>query len=85
MIRTEHLMEDSKDTKIGTTKTGNGPAYRDKYARTGIRAGDDEFKLKNTIDIYEEFYGNTSVKILFEGAQGFELDIDWGDYPYVTS
>jgi len=24
-------------------------------------------------------------KILFEGAQGFELDIDWGDYPYVTS
>lgn len=85
MIRPEHLMEDSKDIKIGTTKTGNGPAYRDKYARTGIRAADDEFKLKNTIDIYEEFYGNTSVKILFEGAQGFELDIDWGDYPYVTS
>ena len=24
-------------------------------------------------------------KILFEGAQGFELDVDWGDYPYVTS
>ena len=23
--------------------------------------------------------------ILFEGAQGFYLDIDWGDYPYVTS
>ena len=46
MIRSEHLMEDSKDTKIGTTKTGNGPAYRDKYARTGIRAGDDELKLK---------------------------------------
>ena len=23
--------------------------------------------------------------ILFEGAQGFELDVDWGDYPYVTS
>jgi adenylosuccinate synthase len=22
---------------------------------------------------------------LFEGAQGFYLDIDWGDYPYVTS
>jgi len=22
---------------------------------------------------------------LCEGAQGFELDIDWGDYPYVTS
>jgi len=22
---------------------------------------------------------------LFEGAQGFGLDIDWGDYPFVTS
>ena len=37
------------------------------------------------IDIYEELYGKEEVKILFEGAQGFELDIDWGDYPYVTS
>jgi adenylosuccinate synthase len=25
------------------------------------------------------------VSVLFEGAQGFELDVDWGDYPYVTS
>jgi len=25
------------------------------------------------------------VSILFEGAQGFELDVDWGDYPFVTS
>ena len=24
-------------------------------------------------------------EILCEGAQGAELDIDWGDYPYVTS
>ena len=23
--------------------------------------------------------------MLFEGAQGFGLDVDWGDYPYVTS
>ena len=23
--------------------------------------------------------------MLFEGAQGFYLDVDWGDYPYVTS
>ena len=27
----------------------------------------------------------SDVNILCEGAQGFELDIDWGDYPYVTS
>ena len=25
------------------------------------------------------------LRILFEGAQGCNLDIDWGDYPYVTS
>jgi adenylosuccinate synthase len=38
------------------------------------------------IDVYEEFYNSqTDCKILFEGAQGFGLDIDWGDYPYVTS
>ena len=36
--------------------------------------------------MYDELYvQNTDAKILFEGAQGFGLDIDWGDYPYVTS
>ena len=32
IITDEHLEEDSKDTAIGTTKRGNGPAYREKYA-----------------------------------------------------
>ena len=38
------------------------------------------------MDLYEELHercGNPI--ILFEGAQGFGLDIDWGSYPYVTS
>jgi len=35
------------------------------------------------IDCYEEC--RTANRILFEGAQGFGLDIDFGDYPYVTS
>jgi len=83
LIQPKHLEEDSTDTKIGTTKTGNGPAYRDKYGREGIRACD--ILKSNIIDIYEEFHGKENCKILFEGAQGFELDIDWGDYPYVTS
>ncbi len=39
VITDEHLVEDGKDTSIGTTKRGNGPAYRDKYARSGIQAG----------------------------------------------
>jgi adenylosuccinate synthase len=37
------------------------------------------------IDIYDELYSQQDVKILFEGAQGFGLDVDHGDYPYVTS
>ncbi|MBT5638740.1 MAG: adenylosuccinate synthase, partial [Candidatus Peribacter sp.] len=31
-----HLAEDNKDKAIGTTKRGNGPAYRDKYGRKGV-------------------------------------------------
>ena len=80
-----HRQEDSKDTKLGTTKQGNGPAYRDKYDRKGIRAMDDPDLKEYTINLYEEFHENEEVKILCEGAQGVELDIDWGDYPYVTS
>jgi adenylosuccinate synthase len=85
VIKEEYIEEDSKDTKIGTTKTGNGPTYREKFNRTGLRAENCEELSQYIIDIYEELYGKEEVKILFEGAQGFELDIDWGDYPYVTS
>lgn len=85
IITPEHKNEDSTDTIIGTTKTGNGPAYRDKYARVGIRAEKWEGLEDMLIDIYEELHGEKHVKVLFEGAQGIELDVDWGDYPYVTS
>ena len=40
IITSDHLEEDGGETAIGTTKRGNGPAYRDKYGRSGIRAGD---------------------------------------------
>ncbi len=85
VITEDHLNEELSESKIGTTKKGNGPAYRDKYARKGIRAGDVPELKEFIIDSYEEFHGSDRVGILFEGAQGFELDIDWGDYPYVTS
>lgn len=85
IITDSHIEEDSKDTQIGTTKTGNGPAYRDKYYRKGLRVESNDFLKSMMIDIYKELHGKENVKILFEGAQGFELDVDWGDYPYVTS
>ena len=81
-----HINEDSKDEDIGTTKTGNGPTYRDKYSRKGYRAEDFDAMCPYLIDVYAEFHERKrDVHALFEGAQGFELDIDWGDYPYVTS
>ena len=88
----QHLTEDAKDVKIGTTKQGIGPTYRDKISRTGKRIADVINPYRNNskfeiIDVYDKFY-NVNEKpqnILCEGAQGFQLDIDWGDYPYVTS
>jgi len=88
LITDFHRAEDKKDEELGTTKRGNGPAYRDKYARKGVRAAEDPRFTEYIIDMYYELYEEeheTEVKILFEGAQGFGLDIDWGDYPYVTS
>lgn len=85
IITDKHLEQDGRDSSIGTTKRGNGPAYRDKYNRTGVLASNLASLKPYLIDLYEEFHGEDKVKILCEGAQGFELDIDWGDYPYVTS
>ena len=88
IITDEHLKEDRMDTRIGTTKQGNGPAYRDKYDRCGMLARNhtDLVHSGYLINMYEELYnGDTEPVILFEGAQGFGLDVDWGDYPYVTS
>ena len=85
IITQQHLEEDGTDTKIGTTRRGNGPAYKDKYDRKGLRACDVPELASFLIDVYEEFHEKDPCKILFEGAQGFYLDVDWGDYPYVTS
>jgi len=86
IITDEHIAEDRQDNTIGTTKRGVGQAYRDKHWRKGLRASDVPELKPYLINMYEELHSpNTSCSILFEGAQGFGLDIDWGDYPYVTS
>lgn len=87
LITDKHLLIDQKDKHIGTTKQGVGPAYVDKFNRKGTRAEDLKHILKDyLIDIYEEFYKKgKEIDLLCEGAQGFYLDVDWGDYPYVTS
>ncbi len=86
VITARHKREDSGDVAIGTTRQGNGPAYRDKYNRTGVRAESVKALKPYLIDLYEEFHlKKKDAIVLGEGAQGFGLDIDWGDYPYVTS
>lgn len=81
IITKEHIEEDIKKyyNSQGTTAKGIGPCYRDKFGRTGIRAEEVEFFKDYLWD--EKLYGN----ILCEGAQGFWLDIDYGNYPYITS
>jgi adenylosuccinate synthase len=88
VVQLEHLAEDALDTKIGTTRQGIGPAYRDKYARKGVRIMDvhpEDFIDFRVCDLYEVLHTGSEKRVLCEGAQGFQIDIDWGDYPYVTS
>jgi len=86
IVQQKHLDEEKNESAIGTTKRGIGPAYRDKMSRTGIRAEQIKELEPYLIDMYEEFYvKNKDNEILVEGAQAFYLDIDLGDYPYVTS
>ncbi|MFZ2593799.1 MAG: adenylosuccinate synthetase [Minisyncoccia bacterium] len=86
VVMQKHKDEDGGDKKIGTTKRGIGPTYRDKYARVGTRAKDVPALAPYLINLHTEFQkSKKSPVILGEGAQGFGLDIDWGDYPYVTS
>jgi len=84
IITKEHIEEDSKDTTIGTTRTGNGPCYKDKVGRTGIRAKDVPELAPYLVNMHSLIH-SSSKKFLAEGAQGYWLDIDFGDYPYVTS
>ncbi len=86
VVLPRHIEEEVRESSIGTTKQGIGPAYRDKYARTGTRAESVKELAPYCIDLYELFHrAKKKPVILCEGAQGFGLDIDWGDYPYVTS
>lgn len=86
IVTDRHIAEESNETTVGTTKQGIGPCYRDKYSRTGIRAESIPELKPYLIDMYDYFYNSEdSINLLCECAQGFNLDIDHGNYPYVTS
>ncbi len=86
----DQLQEDLRENKIGTTKRGIGPAYCDKYERSGIRVEDlysDNFeklvkenvKAKNAIFEYYNYKTFEAEEIIKEYKK-------YAEYlkPYVT-
>lgn len=128
-VNMDKLQEELRgDRKIGTTARGIGPAYTDKFERSGIRVEDfisskfeemarnnirknnkifemynkeliDEDKVikeyleyaeylkKYVVDSVELIHSmlDNDKNIVCEGAQAALLDIDFGNYPFVTS
>jgi adenylosuccinate synthase len=80
IITHRHIEYDLKflKPKLGTTGQGIAPCYSDKMLRSG-KLAKDYLESKYIWD------GQLSGDILCEGAQSFWLDINHGDYPYVTS
>jgi len=80
VITDKHIQHDLEylQGKFGTTGQGIAPAYSDKMMRSGLRA-------ESLIDKKYIWDGILKGKVLCEGAQSFWLDINYGNYPYVTS
>jgi adenylosuccinate synthase len=80
VITEDHIKYDLNILKprLGTTGQGIAPCYADKAVRSGLLVKD--YINKNFI-----WDCNLNGKILCEGAQSIWLDINWGNYPYVTS
>jgi adenylosuccinate synthase len=83
IITDAHIQYDLEHLKpkLGTTGQGIAPCYADKANRVGIQA---KSLHNNTLKDFL-WDGMLSGKILCEGAQSIWLDINYGDYPYVTS
>lgn len=92
IITPDAIEYDTQNNLIGTTGSGIGPTYSKKMLRTGVRAIDYRKELEKMGIILvnmRKFWKKPPVNvtcILLEGAQGFELDINWTNhYPYCTS
>jgi adenylosuccinate synthase len=87
VITNEHISSDSAGSGIGSTKRGIAYVYGDRALRRGTRIGDIEDSLSGMgISFYSGLPPiGKNERALFEGAQGIMLDVDYGNYPYVTS
>lgn len=94
IILEKHREEEKQIIRSGSTFKGCGSALAEKIMRnSNIILANEYFKelpndLKNTIEITDtaKKINECTDKILIEGAQGQDLDINYGlDYPNVTS
>lgn len=92
----EYAEEQRGKNRIGTIGTGNGPAYASKMMRDGLRVKEyvsaiysastlGGIEVCNTEMCLRTAQACESGTMILEGAHGWELDIDHGDYPNVTS
>lgn len=94
MITQDAIEYDRENNLVGTTGSGIGPTFSKKMLRTGSRAENYVDQLTDLgieiIDMrkfwFSDFVKDNIRDVLLEGAQGFELDINWTNtYPYCTS
>lgn len=93
----KHIEEDKeKNGHIGSTNKGVTPAYKDKIGRVGIKIRNllkdnsnittalQKFgvQFKHVLELKEQMEKSN---ILFEGSQSILLDLNFGNYPFVTS
>lgn len=85
LIEPKHLIEDTKyhHGKQGSTASGIAPAYAEYYNRTGKTFKSLEKELQNYSFLEKQLYDVNN--LLLEGAQGFYLNPQAGNYPYTTS
>ncbi len=75
--------ESELSNKIGTTKTGCGPAMADRVRRVAKLAKDEPVLAEFLTDVAKEC--NEADKVLVEATQGFMISLLYGGYPFVTS
>lgn len=94
IIKEKHRLEEKEKIRSGSTFKGCGAALAEKSMRIpGIKLFEDYYKnlseyVKSKIEITDtsKMINDCKGEILIEGAQGADLDINYGlDYPNVTS
>lgn len=80
--------------RLGSTGSGNGPAYSDRHGRVGVPLGScpdwiRQLEREGVLVLDTETFLRTALEeeddVVLLAAHGTMLDINFGTYPYVTS